>query len=52
MYVAEHFSLPGDQVRQLLARTGAADLVTVHEGARSPRTCRSCSIPTPVSTAP
>ena len=31
MYVAEHFSLPGDQVRQLLSQVGAADLVTVHE---------------------
>jgi transcriptional regulator len=30
MYVAEHFSLPDDQVRHLLAHVGAADLVTVH----------------------
>jgi len=31
MYVAEHFSLTGDQARQLLSQVGAADLVTVHE---------------------
>ena len=31
MYVAEHFSLPSDQARQLLSHVGAADLVTVHE---------------------
>lgn len=31
MYVAQHFSLSGDQARQLLAQVGAADLVTVHE---------------------
>jgi transcriptional regulator len=30
MYVAQHFSLPDDQVRHLLSHVGAADLVTVH----------------------
>lgn len=30
MYVAQHFSLPDDQARQVLSRVGAADLVTVH----------------------
>jgi transcriptional regulator len=30
VYVADHFALPGDQARELLAHVGAADLVTVH----------------------
>ncbi len=31
MYVAQHFRLPDDAARHVLAQVGAADLVTVHE---------------------
>lgn len=31
VYVAKHFDMPPDEVRALLARPGAADLVTIHD---------------------